>query len=189
MMAVRHARVSGGFARAVALCTLVALPADGIAQVKEYDVKAAFLFNFALFTQSSQPSAVAPKTAAGETESYRLCIYGKDPFGATTKTLATRTISGRRIVVKHPGTIEELKHCQLVFIGDTDGESARRAANAISGLPIITVAESKDFPETGIIFNLVVIDEKVAFQVNMQAARDRQLDVSAKLTRLAKNVH
>lgn len=172
--------------RALGCCLLVALPAHAYAQVREYELKAAFLFNFALFTQ---PTAAAAKPAVLDAEPYRICIYGKDPFGAAARTLNARLIAGRPIVVKPAVAIEELKQCQLVFIGEVERESARRAANAISGLPIITVAESKDFPSTAAIFNLLLVDDKVAFQVNTQAARSHQLEVSAKLTRLAKNVH
>ena len=172
--------------RALGCCLLVALPAHAYAQVSEYELKAAFLFNFALFTQ---PTAAAAKPAVLDAEPYRICIYGKDPFGAAARTLNARLIAGRPIVVKPAVAIEELKQCQLVFIGEVERESARRAANAISGLPIITVAESKDFPSTAAIFNLLLVDDKVAFQVNTQAARSHQLEVSAKLTRLAKNVH
>ncbi len=175
----------GALARAIALCAMVALSGHAVAQMNEYDLKAAFLFNFALFTQPAVPA----KPAVSETEPYRICIFGKDPFGPAANTLTTRTIAGRPIVLRHPVATDELKRCQLVFIGEAERESVRRATSAVSGLPIITVGESKDFPATGTVFNLAVIDDKVAFQVNTQAARVQQLDVSAKLTRLAKSVH
>jgi hypothetical protein len=40
-----------------------------------------------------------------------------------------------------------------------------------------------------VMFNLMLLDEKVAFQVNTVAAKSQLMDVSAKLIRLAKNVH
>ena len=175
--------------RAIAACLFVAMPAHVFAQVSEYELKAAFLFNFALFTQ---PIGAASKATTADSEPvrpYHICIFGKDPFGAAAKSLSMRMIGGRPIVVKIAGTTDELKHCELVFIGEIDRDSARRAAHSLSGLPIITVVESKDFLAAGAVFNLLMSDDKVAFQVNTQAARTQQREVSAKLTRLAKSVH
>ena len=98
-------------------------------------------------------------------------------------------IGGRPIVVKIAGAVDELKQCELVFIGEIDRDSARRAAHSLSGRPIITVGESNDFVAAGAVFNLLMSDDKVTFQVNTQVARIQQLEVSAKLTRLAKSIH
>lgn len=171
--------------RALAWGTLAALPLHAHGQVAEYELKAAFLFNFALFTQ---PTDTASTPVGSSSEPYRICILGKDPFGAATKSLTKRMIAGRPIAVKVTNATDELKQCQLIFIPEAERESARRAANAVSGLPIITVGEFKDFPAGGALFNLIVVDDKVAFQVNTQVARSHQLDVSAKLTRLAASV-
>ncbi len=167
------------------LAMLVAASAP--AQINEYEVKSAFLFNFALFTQPIA-STVAP-LAPQPSSPYRICIYGKDPFGAAAKSLASRKIAGRDIMFALGVSLDELKTCQMVFIGETEREVVRRATAAVSGLPIITVAEVKEFPFTSVMFNLILVDEKVAFQVNTVAAKNQQLDISAKLIRLAKNVH
>ncbi len=179
---------------------LAGLPNLSVAQVSEYEVKAAFLFNFALFTQpiSKVPSTVASSTidlAASEAKTddnavvYRICIYGKSPFGAALKSLANRKIARRPIIVAQDVALETLKACSLVFIAEEDRDAVRRATTVTQGLPIITVAESKEFPLKNIMFNLTVIDDKVAFQINTVAAKAQQLDISTKLIRLAKSVH
>jgi YfiR/HmsC-like len=160
------------------------------AQISEYEIKAAFLFNFALFTQPIPTAVLSPKPeASGDDVAYRICIHGKDPFGAAIKSLATRKVARRPIVVVQGVAVEELKACQMVYIGEAEREATRRAVAAVSGLPIITVAELKEFPAPTVMFNLMLLDEKVAFQVNTVAAKSQLMDVSAKLIRLAKNVH
>lgn len=197
---IAHAFSASWCARRLAIAffamvtSLLSLPSN--AQISEYDVKAAFLFNFALFTQAipsapSGNSTVAPVDAAttASPASYRICIYGKDPFGPALKSLSSRKVAGRPVAIVQGVNLDELKTCQLIFIGETDRDSVRRAANAVIGLPIITVAEVKEFPFTSVIFNLILVDEKVAFKINTVAAKNQQLDVSAKLIRLAKSVH
>jgi YfiR/HmsC-like len=177
-------------ARFVACTVLLGVPVLSHAQISEYEIKAAFLFNFALFTQPISTSPPSPKPEiSGDDVAYRICIYGKDPFGATIKSLATRKVARRPIVVLQVVTAEELKVCQMVYIGEAEREVTRRAVAAVSGLPIITVAELKEFPAPTVMFNLILLDEKVAFQVNTVAAKNQLMDVSAKLIRLAQNVH
>jgi len=181
--------------RALAFALLIAAPLAQ-AQINEYEVKAAFLFNFALFTQpigtvTSAPPQVPP---AGEAVAppYRICIHGKDPFAAAAKSLVGRKVAGRVVLVLQDVGLGELKTCQMIFIGEQEREAVRRVVNLVNGFPIITVIEAKEFPfaiSLGVMFNLILVDEKVAFQVNTVAAKNQQLDVSAKLIRLAKNVH
>lgn len=171
--------------RTLAWGALAAVPVHAHGQGAEYERKAAFLFNFALFTQ---PVDAASTPVGSPSEPYRICIFGKDPFGAATKSLTKRMIAGRPIAVAVTAATDELKQCQLIFIPEGERQSARRAANAVSGLPIITVGEFKDFPAGGALFNLIVVDDKVSFQINTQVARNQQLEVSAKLTRLATSV-
>ena len=78
---------------------------------------------------------------------------------------------------------------KYIFMADGDREGVRKAANSVIGLPIITVAQVNEFPIANVMFNLIVVDDKVAFQVNTVAAKNQQLDVSAKLIRLARDVH
>lgn len=161
------------------------------AQVSEQDLKAAFLFNFALFTKPAETAARAGQsdTDPSRTDPYRICIHGKHAMASSGKILNMRMIAGRTIVVRNTATADELKQCELVYIGALEPDSVRRAVQAVTGFPIITVSDSKEFPTPGMVFNLVRVDEKIAFQINTQAARNQQLDVSAKLTRLAKDVH
>jgi YfiR/HmsC-like len=187
-----------GVTRSVRAFVFAALVAPSMvqAQINEYEVKAAFLFNFALFTQpiataATAAPAVPPTQSSAEAAAppYRICIHGKDPFGAAAKSLSSRKVAGRAVALLPGVSLDELKACQMVFIGETERDAVRRAVSALGGLPIITVAEAKEFPFAGVMFNLILVDEKVAFQVNTVAAKNQQLDVSAKLIRLAKNVH
>lgn len=168
------------WAMAVALIACPTAYAQG--QAGEYDVKAAFLFNFAVFTTRAAAQPLPASTP------YAICVYGKDVFGPALKSIAGRQIDGRMVAVRQAHTLDELRPCQLVFLGDIDRSTAAKVTSAIAGMGIITVAEVKDFPLSGVVFNLIVADERVAFQVNTVAARTQQLEVSSKLLRLARGV-
>ncbi len=64
----------------------------------DYQVKAAYLYNFGRFVE--WPS----EAAATKANAFTVCILGQDPFGADLDTiLAGETIGGRHVVAKRPG--------------------------------------------------------------------------------------
>lgn len=163
------------------------------AEISENELKAAFLFNFALFTKPGYTATGATTTLIPEQSPvvpYHICIHGRDALKSAAKILTTRLIDGRVITVRNTTSPEELGLCQLVFIGAMVAPGALRAVvHTVAGLPVITVSDAGDFPTAGIVFNLVKVDQKIAFQINTVAARAQKIDVSAKLTRLAKDIH
>src|SRR4030088_3254548 len=65
--------------------TLTSVPRMHAQQPKpgEYQVKAAYLYNFGRFIEWP------PKVAAAKSDSFTICVLGQDPFGSTlTATLA-----------------------------------------------------------------------------------------------------
>src|SRR5674476_1466099 len=77
---------------------LLLLPADASAQTSqplEYQVKAAFLFNFAKFVEWP------PESFAGETSPLVIGILGDSPFGGDLeRTIQNKTINNHSIVIK-----------------------------------------------------------------------------------------
>src|ERR1700691_3755800 len=99
-------------ARLPAWCLALALTAFATAAVSddlpEYRLKAAFLYNFALFTE--WPADIG--------STLNLCVYGRDPFGEEINALQGKPAGNRRIVVHRVTRVEGLSVCQVVFITD-----------------------------------------------------------------------
>jgi len=53
----------------------------------------------------------------------------------------------------------------------------------------LTIGDTKGFAQQGVIINFYIKDEKVRFEINVDAAKRANLKISAKLLRLAKIVH
>lgn len=148
----------------------------------EYDVKAAFLYNLALFTRA--------ETASGaRTDDYTICVHGPNPFAGSLAKLSGRAVDQRRVSVRTNVPAEQLRECSLVFFAATDRAAVSRAAAALAGLPIVTVTEGFEAPVPGVVFNLDVAAQRIVFDVNASAGRAARLDISANLMRLARAVH
>jgi hypothetical protein len=174
-------RASTELKRLSALALLVSLSLGVTAradELPEYRLKAAFLFNFALFTEW-------PPEVGGI---INLCVDGTDPFGKEIDVLQGKAVGSRTIDVqrKHPG--ESLKGCQIVFIAPSAIGRLPQVLESVRGLPVLTVADSVGAARRGAALNLAVGQNKVSFEVNLQAARAAGLNLSSKLLRLAAEV-
>lgn len=161
---------------ALGLCGAV-LPALAL-DWPEYQIKAGFLYNFAVLT--NWPADVG--------ESLRLCIYGRDPFGAEIEALNNKAVGARTLTVERRSDLESLKTCQIVFIARSETPRIARVLYVVQGLPVLTVAENPGAAHAGVMLNLGLAQDRVNFEANLGAARKAGLSFSAKLLRLASEV-
>ena len=145
-------------------------------ELPEYRLKAAFLYNFALYTEWP--------TDVGST--LNLCIYGDDPFGAEVDALNGKKVGVRSIAVQRVGK-ESLAGCQIVFVAQSALGNATRVLEPLRNGAVLTVADSADPVRKGVALNMAMGDAKISFEVNLKALAPR-LALSSKLLRLAREV-
>lgn len=168
----------------VVFCLATAITAAAqSARAPEYEVKAAFLYNFAKFVQ--WPA----HTFAGSTTPIRLCVLGSDPFGGALDTIVRgKTVEGRPIVHSHVSSSTEARGCHLLFISGSDSALHRQTLAALGDSPVLTVGESDDFLELGGMINFVLEEDRVRFEINLRAAESHRLKLSSKLLAVARVV-
>ena len=145
-------------------------------ELPEYRLKAAFLYNFALYTE--WPADVGP--------TLNLCIYGDDPFGAEADALNGKRVGSRSIAVQRVGK-ESLQGCQMVFVAQSVLAASTRVLEPLRSGAVLTVADSPDPARKGVALNMAMGDAKISFEVNLKALAPR-LALSSKLLRLAREV-
>jgi hypothetical protein len=160
---------------AALLSSAVAARADAL---PEYRIKAAFLYNFALFTE--WPAEVG--------STLNLCVTGADPFGADLDPLQGKSVGGRTMAVQRKAAGAPLGDCQIVFVAATAIGTLPRVLESLRGRPVLTVTESAGAARLGAALNLTVEQGRVSFEANLQAARGAGLNLSSKLLRLATEV-
>lgn len=170
--------------RALPLCVLILTGlltfAPGVLadELPEYRLKAAFLYNFALFTE--WPAEVGT--------TLNLCIHGQDPFGKEIDPLEGKVVGGRSIAVQRRAANASLQGCQIVFIAPSAIGNLPRVLDAVQGSPVLTVADSPGAARQGVALNMAVVQNRIAFEANLKAARAARLVLSSKLLRLATEV-
>jgi hypothetical protein len=157
---------------------LLCAPGARADELPEYRLKAAFVYNFMLFTEWP--------AATGNT--LNLCIHGKDPFGPEIDGLQGKLAGARSIAVHRKAAGESLKDCQAVFITPSTMGSLPSILESLKGQPALTLADSPGAMQRGVALNMGVAQGKVTFEANLQAARGAGLGLSSKLLRLATEV-
>ena len=153
-------------------------------RASEYEVKAAFLYNFAKFVE--WPS----QAFAGSSAALRICLLGRDPFGdALDSIVLDKTVAGHPIVRVQAPSPAEARACHVLFISRSEPETLKPILDRISDLPMLTVSESRDFLRLGGMINFVVEQDRVRFEINLDAAERHHLKLSSKLLAVARVVN
>jgi hypothetical protein len=173
---MRHSTRTSAWCLGLAL--IVFAPAALSDDLPEYRLKAAFLYNFALFTE--WPSDIG--------STLNLCVYGRDPFGEEIDALQGKPVGDRRMVVRRVTSGEGLAVCQIVFIADPSAEAISRLLSSLRGAAVLTVADVPGAARQGIALNMNVVKNKITFEANLAAARAANVKLSSKLLSLATEV-
>jgi hypothetical protein len=147
--------------------------------VGEYDLKAAFLYNFAVFTQwpGDAPAGM------------QLCVIGTDPFGPALRKLEDKQVRTAAVAVQRITSNDGIRGCHVLFISASEAANLSRILEASRNLPVLTVADVPGAAASGVMIGLVMQEQRVKFEVNLNAARTARLSISSKLIGLARNVY
>jgi hypothetical protein len=152
-------------------------------QSNEYQLKAAFLFNFAQFVK--WPTAAF--TNAGEP--FYIGILGDDPFGpALDETVQGATIANHKLVVRRARSLEGLQDCQMIFICKSEQGHLPQILSQLDSRPILSVSEIDSFAKAGGVIDFYLRAGKVRFEINPNAAQQKGLKISSQLMTLGKIV-
>ena len=149
----------------------------------EYLIKAGFIYNFANLVQWPSNAFAQPDSPIV------IGILGEDPFGTILdRVLAGKRVNGRAFLVKRLKSVLDLKECHIVFVSSSELTHLAEAIHSVKGMPILTIGEIPGFAKRGGIINLVLEDNKVRFEVNVEAAKEADLNISSRLLALARIV-
>jgi hypothetical protein len=152
-------------------------------EIDEYQVKAAFLYNFAKFVE--WPA----RTFRTAQDPIVVCILGRNPFGnALEEVIRGKSIEGRAFAVRHVSDAEEAGICQILFVSSAAGKRFRSLWGNPSPAGILTVGEVEGFAASGGVINFKLDGGRVRFEINVDAAEHAQLRISSKLLGLAEIV-
>jgi len=146
----------------------------------DYDVKAAYLYNFGRFVEWPE------NVAATRSGSFTICVLGQDPIRRSLDaTLAGETIGGKTIVAKRISSAEESGICQILFLSRTDDSRLNKIIADLDKMAVLTVSDMPQFVKRGGMIQFVLEGKKVRFEVNLTATQHVGLTLSSELLKVA----
>jgi hypothetical protein len=148
----------------------------------EYQVKAAFLYNFAKFVEW-------PAEVFQDNKPFVIGIVGHDPFGGLIdEAVSGKTVRDRKITVNRYSKIEDAANSHILFVAGSEGEEVARILKRLGKAPVLTVSDIERFAEEGGMIQLVTDQNRVRFAVNVAAVDRAGLKPSSQLLKLAQIV-
>jgi hypothetical protein len=158
-------------------------PVHAQSVTKEYQLKAAFLYNFTKFIEWP------PQRFATPTSPIIIGVLGDNPFGAELmKAVADRTQNGHTFVVTNLASINDATAVHLLFVPRGGETQLKDQLPELHAAGVLTVGENEAFATMAGIITFSMEADKIRFEVNMEAAERAGLKVSSKLLQLAKVV-
>lgn len=155
----------------------------GAQEIEEYQMKAAYLYNFIKFVEWP------PQSFANAASPVVICVFGEDPFGgALQEAVRGKMAADRTVVVRSVTDLPGSKSCHILFVSAASWKRSRPALGTPAGGGLLTVGESPGFTANGGIIRFKLDGARLRFEVNIEAAQQARLQISSKLLSLAEIV-
>ena len=151
----------------------------GNGNLHEYEIKAAFIYNFAKYV------AWPKNTFVDKNEPLILGILGRNPFGRHLEKIDGKLVHDRKLTVRIISDYEKLKGCHLLYISPSENKKLDEIQSLLKNENILTISDMDNFVGGGGMIELIVKDGKIKFIINPKAAERSGLDISSQLLKLA----
>lgn len=158
------------------------LPGAALAQaVHESELKAAFIYNFIIFTEW-------PAGTAFERGTLSICVNPNGALRQHLQRLAGKSVNGRKILVRPLAPADMLYICNVLYCDAEDRDYWKKIRKDVALLPVLTIADDAGAGIEGSIITLATHQDRIVFDVDLRTAGTARLALSSKLLRLARNV-
>jgi len=142
--------------------------------IPEYELKAAYLYNFMNYTTWPElPNLL------------RLCVLGPDNFGGALEKLSARTVQGKPIHIASLNSPAQARGCQLLFVTEREAGNMDTIERLLGDAPTLVVTDTPTTPAAAI--QLALQNGRLVFDVDLARLRRSGLMVSAKVLSLARS--
>src|SRR5688572_20685880 len=162
---------------AALLVTRVAAVAQ---DVTESALKAAFVYNFAKFTEW-------PADAVPASRPFVMCVVGDADLGEDLeRTVKGRLLGGRSIVVSVVAGTAPQGACHLLYVSRVTPDEAAQIVAALSNAPVLTISDIAGFTRRGGMAQFFFENSQLRFGIRAESATRARLRISSQLLVLAK---
>lgn len=150
------------------------------AEISQQQVEAAYLYKFGGYVTWPDKAFAAPDSPIV------IGVAGADPLAEElTALVAGRSIGGRPVLVRRIHDGEQLVGVHILFIGAPGSAQSNSLFESSRKQPILVVTEGKEGLAEGGAVSFVMVDERVRFDVSLDAVEANGLKLSSQLLSVA----
>jgi hypothetical protein len=155
-----------------------AAAAAAVGSYSEDAVKAAFLYRFTGYVEWPP--------AALDNPPFIIAVLDTDGVAAElARLLQTHQVQNQGAQVRAIRSIREFDHAQMLYVGPVHREDLRHVIAAVAGRPVLVVTSEEDGLDAGSMVNFLLIDQRVRFEISVDAAQGAGLKVASELLAVA----
>jgi uncharacterized protein DUF4154 len=140
---------------------------------QEYILKAAFLYRFTDYVDWGN-------TNGGD--DFTIAVLGKSEITPPLIEIAKeKKAQGKRIIIKEYDDVNDISSCQVVFVSNNYKADIESVVAKLGDKPILLIAEQPDACAKGADINFQLSDNKLKFEININAAAGAGLKISSQL--------
>lgn len=183
-------RQAGALARTVLLCAILlggaggARAAEPDLRLSEHELKAALIYNYTQFIEWPAAAFARP------TAPFNICVLGNPAIRSALLPLERRSYRGHPISIQQPSGRDDLSHCHVLYVDAPRhlGAGNSDLAALLGEAPTLTVSSAVDAVDSGYAIGFVTRDDRIRWNMNLNAVRRARLKVSANLIEIAVSV-
>jgi hypothetical protein len=150
----------------------------------EARIHAAFVLNFIQFIEWPENAFSKPA------DPIIIALLPSDPIeGALATAIDGTTIKGRKLMIVHVSADQPIPACHVLIVGSENPAEAAAMIKSVAGQSIVTIGDCDDFTDAGGTIRFYTENQKERFEINLASAKRANVQVSAKLLKLAKIVN
>lgn len=144
----------------------------------EYQVKAALIYNFLRFVELDKDSYKGNTIV--------ICSFKGNILNEEVKKLNGANVSQFVINFREIQDENNLDECSVLILNKRDDESLKKLLEETYLKKIFTISDIDGYGEKGVVINMFIADERVRFEINIEAATKSGVKISSRLLSLAK---
>jgi len=149
---------------------------------REYELKAAYLLNFARFIYWPQ------NTFDDDSGFFHICVYGNNPFGENLDRLSDKKVNNRYVKFVYVANFKYVKNCRIAYIGKSKKNQYLSVINIYANKAVLTVSDIKGFSESGGMIGFVRVENKMKFEINVNKSAASGIKYRSQLLEVAETL-
>lgn len=145
----------------------------------ENNLKVAFVYNFAKYTQWP---ALSPPIKA---KSFLICVLGHINFSRQLAEIDGAAIDSERITVHYLNNLSDVARCRILIFGGLEKHVQKTALDAVVSLSVLTLSDLPEFINAGGMIEMFRDNTRLRFKINHERMIARGIVLSSKVLRLA----